>query len=390
MIKKRLFEGFCGVSSSGWRLFSQIDAVPLKTNRLKSKVIFGSSGSIKTLEKPKVIERKKSEKIAYFFLILSIILIYGLTNFQYTGPAYLSDEIGYLSKAAAFAGYPVDMSSSWHGGYSLMLAPLFVFFSDPSVIWRGVVFLNVFMWAISFFLLFKLLVDLFPEKNFWVVLSSVGVSAIYPAWITMSGYAFSTPAFVLVYMVALNLLLHSKISDISWILYSFSVGFLYWIHPIGLAVIFVSLFISIILFWRFGNFFRLIFHVLIVLLLVVIYQFFLHPYLNYIMTPENFTSGSHYPPVLKIIDSFRNIEFLSRFFLISIGQFSYLLISTFGLVVYGLIEMYYNAKYNMRSINNQPTNIFTLMTISLMAFSIFAIIFMGSASFSLSNQNRID
>ena len=58
------------------------------------------------------------QKAAYWVLMLTIFLTYWLFSSQYTGPAYLSDEIGYLTKAAAFAGYPVDMASHWHGGYS--------------------------------------------------------------------------------------------------------------------------------------------------------------------------------------------------------------------------------------------------------------------------------
>src|SRR4030066_913635 len=77
-----------------------------------------------------------------WFVIFGAPLIYFMLSLPFTGPAYLSDEIGYLAKAAFLAGYSVDGTSPYHGGYSILLAPLFVLFSESGSIWKGAMFLN--------------------------------------------------------------------------------------------------------------------------------------------------------------------------------------------------------------------------------------------------------
>lgn len=133
---------------------------------------------------------------------IAVFLIYFIFSLQYKIPMYLSDETAYMTKAAAIAGYPTDMASSWYAGYPLLLAPLFWIFSDPFVIWKGVMFLNALMFGASFAILFYLMVYIFPDKSIKQILTAVAVSALYPAFISMSGYSFATPGFILCFMPA--------------------------------------------------------------------------------------------------------------------------------------------------------------------------------------------
>lgn len=323
------------------------------------------------------------QKTAYYILILTIILVYCLVSHRYTGPAYLSDEIGYLTKAAAFAGYPGDMASSWHGGYSLMIAPAFMIFSDPFVIWQGVIVLNSLMWALSFILLFNLLSNLFPQKNFWAILAAVGISATYPAWITMSGYAFSTPSFVLVYMLALVLLLHSVMSNFCWVLYSIMVGFLYWIHPTGVAVACASLIVSMVLAWRMRQLTRLILHALIIVAMIMTYRFVVHPWLNKIMTPEGYVPFGHYPSFSGVTDTIMTLGYWPKLFVTLLGQLSYILITTFGVAVYLPLELHRRIGCLKRETDGQSVNVFATAAMLFATLSVLAIIVMGSAYFSL-------
>ncbi|UOV06582.1 hypothetical protein MUU75_08165 [Pseudoxanthomonas mexicana] len=81
-------------------------------------------------------------------LLLTAIVFYAATAWV-AGPAYLADEIGYLTNGAFIAGHFVSSASSYHAGYSFLLAPLFYFLDDPRVVWRGVLIINAVMWGVS-------------------------------------------------------------------------------------------------------------------------------------------------------------------------------------------------------------------------------------------------
>ena len=123
-------------------------------------------------------------------VVFIIGIIFWLLSSTYQGPAYLTDEIGYLTKAAAIAGFSVDGASSYHGGYSFFLAPLFLIFKSPFAIWQGIMVLNSLFWCCTFLLLLKLSDNLFPEVSESEKKTALIITAFYPACISMCGYAF--------------------------------------------------------------------------------------------------------------------------------------------------------------------------------------------------------
>jgi hypothetical protein len=331
-----------------------------------------------------------NQKLSKYGFLVTVFSIYWFFSLRYTGPAYLSDEIGYLIKAAAFAGYSLDMATSWHGGYSLLISPVFALFSDPHVVWQGILFLNALMWIASFALLFTFLNSIFPDKGYLSILATVAICVLYPAWITMSGYAFSTSGFVLVYMFALVLLIHSASSTICWILHSIMVGFLYWIHPTGLAVAFAFFVVNFILSLHIKKFTALVLHVLIVVAMITVYKLGVHPWLDQIMTPRQYAVNMHYPSISSVIDSLRSLRFWHMLFLVFLGQLSYLLIATFGLAAYAIVDWHHRIKCIKRELNLQRGNGFATAAISCAILSVLGIVVMGSISFSLSSSLRID
>lgn len=74
-------------------------------------------------------------------------LLYLLCSWVFTGPTYLQDEIGYLTKAAFLAGHTIDGPSSYNLGYSIFLSPLFVMFSSTVLIWKGIMAINTLFWG---------------------------------------------------------------------------------------------------------------------------------------------------------------------------------------------------------------------------------------------------
>ncbi len=314
----------------------------------------------------------------------AIFLAYWLISRQYTGPAYLSDEIGYLTKAAVFAGHPVDMASSWHGGYSLLLAPLFMVFSDPFTVWQGIMVVNALFWVSSFMLLFYMLKRLFPEQGFWAVFFAVAFSSIYPSWVTMSGYAFSTPAFVLFFLLSIiALLFYSHKNLFTLIPYSFFVGYLYWIHPTGLAVVVASLLVIAVLSWHNRRVSGLLLHFCILVMMVGIYKYGIHAWLSQVMTPENYSAQDHYGSISKRLEHAAKPEFFVNWMIIFCGQVSYLLISTFGILLFSFsgIHNYYSRLVKISDIDAKNLCIFLFLVLSLLGILLMgAMFFAGGAT----------
>ncbi len=274
--------------------------------------------------------------IAFF----SILFLNGL---QFSGPVYLADETGYLTKAAALAGHVTDTASSYHFGYSLFLAPAFYVLS-PSNVWAGVMFMNALAWGASLFLLFRLIKNLFPSTAPYKVVLACAASAIYPSWIITSSYAFSSSLFVLILIVVLNLFVIKRPhnSRVSFLLGG-SLGFLYWVHPLAIA-----LYPGIFLVLLYRSYLRHTYRPLIVLfgtlaVMIIVYKFALHPLLNNIMTPDGYEVWNHYDDVaggnISAFEYARSEKFWLAFFSMVLGQVSQIIIATFGIALFPVLEL---------------------------------------------------
>ena len=115
-----------------------------------------------------------------YIVAICIFFIFWTMSMPYSGPAYLSDEIGYLSHAAIISGNIIDGATKWHAGYSIVLAPFFVIFSEPENIWRAAMFLNALLWALSFLLLGRFISELMPNSSTKNRILILFISAIYP------------------------------------------------------------------------------------------------------------------------------------------------------------------------------------------------------------------
>jgi hypothetical protein len=277
--------------------------------------------------------------------ILGIPLIYWSYSRSYSGPAYLSDEIGYLSNAIFLAGYYIDGASSWHAGYSFLLSPLFRIFSDVASIWAGAMMLNALLWVLSFYLLDRLMVIWCPNINEVkriLILLFVGA---YPAWMTMSGYVFTTPAFVVFYLAGLVNLASIKEYNCKNIFpFTILVGLLYWIHPAGLAVAGASIIVVSIWSIRNRSYSGLFFHAIGVVVLILAYKFGIHPWLADGMTPAGYRPITHYPSLSKVFARIGGMNYWLDKCAQAIGQISYLTVGSFGLAFFGFSNLFVRAK----------------------------------------------
>jgi hypothetical protein len=267
-------------------------------------------------------------------LFIAVFLVYVLLNVGFTGPVFLDDELGYLNKAAVMAGYPKDVSSSYFAGYSLVLVPIFWLFSEAQTIWHAVVILNAAFMTGSLVVLWRVLKRLFPKKDNRTLLTAVIVAALYPSWSAIVGYAFVTPFFVFVFMLALWSSLNVNYDRmVTLVLPSFLFGYLCWIHPIGVAVG-LAWIITLFILFRLRNFSNLLLTIAIIAGMFVVYKFGLHAWLHNIMNVSKSLSDDHYDQAAADISAVVNPKFILKFTFMVAGQLGAALVTTFGLAVF--------------------------------------------------------
>jgi len=283
------------------------------------------------------ISDKKSE-FPVWLVVFGVPLGYFFFNFgKYNGPAFLADEMGYLANAIFLSGHKVDGASSYHAGYSLLLAPLFLLLDDTNIIWQGAVLINSFLFGVAFYFVNRLIVlwdhGVSPWKRALVIL----LVGLYPTWATMSGYVFTTPVFVALFMGSLISLISALKNDGKGLhFFTIWVGLLYWIHPIGLMAAGASIIATGI--WRMRerqSILRWGGHIIGCIGLIALYKYVLHPALSSGMTPEGYQPHSHYPSISSIFRRMQEMQFWGRVSMDALGQISYLFVSTLGVVLVG-------------------------------------------------------
>lgn len=267
-------------------------------------------------------------------LFIALFFLYALINISFTGPVFLDDELGYLNKAAVLAGYPMDISSSYFAGYSIVLAPIFWLFTEAQTIWYSILVLNAALMAGSIVVLWKVLQRLFPKQDTRSILAAVGVAALYPSWGVMVGYAFVTPFFAFIFMLALWSSLNIDYKrKATLILPSILYGYICWIHPIGIAVG-LAWILTLLILYRLRNFTSLVMVAAIILGMFAVYRFGLHSWLYSVMDLSKSLSDRHYNEAAADISAVTSPRFIPKFILMTTGQLAAVLVTTFGLAAF--------------------------------------------------------
>jgi len=255
--------------------------------------------------------------------------------------------------------------------------------------------LNALIWSLSFLLLAHLLKAIVPKYDKKHLFFALLISAIYPTWITMSGYAFATTAFVFVYLVALlTFLLWKPNNIISIIPHCFAVGYLYWIHPVGLAVCVASLIVIGIVSIKEKKYVSLILSALIITGFIIFHDELISKWLIETATPEGYNPYSqHYPDSERLFGKLFQYEFWMHLIAKTIGQISYLIVSSFGLILFGFITSVKKARglLQVKVVSNSyEINIKKQALYALMALSLLGIIATGSIFFAGGSPSRFD
>lgn len=270
---------------------------------------------------------------ATFFCYLALI-------WQFSGPTYLMDEIGYLANAATLSGRTIDAGSSYYLGYSLFLLPGFLLFSEPAVIWKSVLVTNSLLFAVSIYLLHRISGRFSDDRRLRIV--AVGLCALYPAYPTMAGYAYSTPGIVLVYVAASWTLCQLRgAPKTALLIFGLLVGFLNWIHPSGLPVALAAVITLGVVAWLDRKLIPVaVVSVLTIALMILVFRTILNPHLLDIMTPDGFQPRLHYSGVSDQLAPLMTpggvAEFLTRF----LAQIGIILITSLALASGGAVYIF--------------------------------------------------
>jgi hypothetical protein len=177
-----------------------------------------------------VLHRRFYVLIPFFVLLLFRIALI----VPFNQPHIFADEAGYLTNARHFSGRPslsMFTTTFYHFGYSLVILPSQLS-SDPHTQYRGALAINCLLSASLYFLLYRLLRDLFScDRLAAVVIASCG--AIYPPCTFWTTFAMSeTLAFLVI--PSLFLLLFYAIDrgkSLHLFLFAALSGAAYSIHP---------------------------------------------------------------------------------------------------------------------------------------------------------------
>lgn len=313
-------------------------------------------------------------------LLLTFLLAAG---FQGEGPIYLSDEIGYLTKAAALAGRSIDYTTDWHAGYAILISPAFRLFSDPLAIWWAITIINAVLFTVSFLLLSLTLRRIFPHTSFTKHLAILAICALYPSWAIMTGYAFSTPAFVFMFVALFSVLsfLNEKGSSLWYqALLGVVAGLLYWIHPMSLAVLGALSVVQVarVVSDKKAKWTQLFVFLATVFLTMITYAFVLNPSLQHAMTLSVSTGPGHYARAASWLSGIKSIGFWRDFVLIVMGQTSYMLVVTFGIVSFAGKSAWDVVRKTLKREPLKEAEALTLFSI----LSVLGIVAMGSILFA--------
>ncbi len=282
-----------------------------------------------------IIERLKNifgSEIVRWLIILGLPAYYFYLNFQFTGPAYLQDEIGYLAKAAYLAGFEIDGSSSYYSGYAFVLAPLFRIFTDNTLLWRAIMAANAILISLSLWLIIRILKRLFNQylEDSIINLAIFG-AALYPSIPVMVGYAFPSCFLIFIFTLSVySLTLLSSDNIYTIIPFALASSLFFWTHPTGVAIIGAAVITLLIGAWESKQWKLFALSVVVIALSAFISMRF-QSYINDAMTPAGNNVVSHYPTIMVLLKSLLAPSRIVQLLYTVLGQSGSLLIATFGL-----------------------------------------------------------
>ena len=160
----------------------------------------------------RIMNYSRFEKIL-FGIFACIIFVVVVVNMQkHIGPIVVPDEIGYWSTGNFFAGKNwngIMKDSSYYGwGYGLILAPIcFLFSGHPVFSFRMAIILNALFLVLVFYLIYKILVQLFHKLDIHLAMLISFVVTLYSGNIYYSNTTYCETALLLFFVLSIYMLI---------------------------------------------------------------------------------------------------------------------------------------------------------------------------------------
>jgi len=272
-----------------------------------------------------------------YLLLIIIHLVYAVNIQQ---PWYFADESGYLGNARYLSGNShMRMTGSYyHPGYSMLILPAFICFSEPVSIYKAVLVINCILICSLFFPLFFLLKRLFSASNKITTITAFTV-CLYPAFSLQANLALAENAFIPCYalLVVSFFLFFSEKTYPYALLFGLLAGFIYTIHPRGLAVAAISICCICFLAAVKALPARKVFAAVIITCFVLAFTFLLNKHLK-TLAWSGVASGFENPAGVATY-LFKKFLGIKDILMEVAGQFLYLIQATYGLFLLGLINI---------------------------------------------------
>lgn len=279
--------------------------------------------------------KKRSFWRTHVLIFLALLIIHLVFSFANQDLIALPDELGYWGQARYLAGgLPVNFFNApyYNFGYSLWLAPFFLFLQDTASIYLSSIWLNNILMSAVYFGLYYIIRNIYGAERKTAMVVAL-VSSLYPSFLVQTNFIMSENAFIPIFILTViwfyKFLEKSQIFYL--ILFSLSSVFLYAVHPRAIAVPLVALFLMLFL-KAYGRISKktiscYIFSTATFLFIII--------WINSHLVQAGWTHTNSYT-LSKLWPVFMSVEGLSLFFSGIGGQFLYLLIGTFGIFVLGL------------------------------------------------------
>lgn len=248
----------------------------------------------------------------------------------------LSDEFGYWSSAAYFAGLDWSNTTSniayYSYGYGILLSPLFCVFHNPIYIYKAALIINSILMTSCFFMSYKIIKIIFSKNNKYVNLVISICVSLYPAYIMESSIAWSES--LIIFLVWMLLLLVLTIDEKDKIYKFIFIGildiYLYMVHQRNLGIVLSVIFILFFMFYnnKINKKQVVAFTITIVTMLIihVLIKRNIHDYLWLNSTASN---GNDFSEQIEKIKKLFSTSGLIRYFKVLIGHSFYIGAATF-------------------------------------------------------------
>lgn len=299
-----------------------------------------------------------STRIRFSFLLsLLIIVVARILFFVNINQPFIGiDEFGYIQNVYRLLGYNFAGTLKYQPGYSILLIPAYYLSDNIQQFYENIQWTNLGLHLSSLFLCFKLLTIINPTVDKFFILLTSTVVFLYPAFNIFNILALSENAIIFFFLLIMWLCyqVYNR-GGIWWILWSFALGFCYYIHLRCLPIIFSGVMIGAIISLRRKEYGLYVIFLSEIIVMILLYNYVLIPHLK-----ESIPSGidSSFVYNIKASHYFKWRSIISVIGTLA-GQTLYLITASLGLALWGFL--YLIRRFNELYWKKELTSIFILL-----------------------------